>query len=191
MSARQRAFLVVVVLAVATRTATVTASPGPCWPPPVAAAVGDPYRAPPCPWCPGNRGIEFATASGDVVTAVAAGNVTFAGSIAGVHYVVVEVANGWRITYGNLLDSALRRGDTVVGGVPIGHAAGPFHFGVRQGDEYLDPTPHLGRWKFAVRLVPTDGSAARPAPPPVVRCGVDAQGDFSPRAPSREPTLRR
>ena len=44
----------------------------PCWRPPVAAPVADPFRKPPCAWCPGNRGIEYRTQEGAPVTAVAA-----------------------------------------------------------------------------------------------------------------------
>ena len=44
----------------------------PCWVPPVEAPVTDPFRAPRCEWCPGNRGIEYGPTAGQVVTAVAA-----------------------------------------------------------------------------------------------------------------------
>ena len=33
--------------------------------PPVAAPVVDPFREPPCAWCPGNRGIEYGPPAGD------------------------------------------------------------------------------------------------------------------------------
>ncbi|HUF99002.1 MAG TPA: M23 family metallopeptidase [Ilumatobacter sp.] len=163
--------MITVIIVIMSMLFTASVLAAPCWPPPVAAPVSDPYRAPSCPWCPGNRGIEFATDPGDVVTSVAAGRVTYAGVIAGVWYVVVEIANGWRITYGRLRSAALGRGDVAVAGMAIGRADDDFHFGLREGEEYLDPTPYLGEWKYPVRLVPTDGSAARPSPPPVVRCG--------------------
>ncbi len=35
------------------------ASAAPCWNPPVAGRVVDPFRMPACTWCPGNRGIEY------------------------------------------------------------------------------------------------------------------------------------
>ncbi|MFP5489044.1 MAG: hypothetical protein ACLGHQ_12150, partial [Acidimicrobiia bacterium] len=54
-----------------------------CWYPPVEANVRDPFRDPGCPWCPGNRGIEFATRPGQPGTAVAAGRGSFVGTVAG------------------------------------------------------------------------------------------------------------
>lgn len=145
-----------------------------CWSPPVPAAVAEPFRQPQCRWCPGNRGIEYATALGDPVRAVAAGTVTFAGSVAGTTYVVVGHADGLRVTYGNLLETGWQVGDTVVAGVVIGHAAGHLHLGVRHGDEYVDPAPMLGERVGVPRLVPTDGAAAPPAPASVLRCPVPA-----------------
>jgi murein DD-endopeptidase MepM/ murein hydrolase activator NlpD len=146
-----------------------------CWEPPVTAPVVDPYRPPACPWCPGNRGITFGTSPGAVVRAVAAGWVTFAGSVAGTLYLVVELGNGWRVTYGNLGELTVGDGDVVVAGMLLGHAAGAFHFGLRDrveagADAYLDPTPHLGVWRHRARLIPTDGAPAAPAPEPTLHC---------------------
>jgi len=144
----------------------------PCWEPPVAAVVVDPYREPACPWCPGNRGIAYGTPAGIAVPAIAAGRVTFAGDVAGITYVVVELANGWRLTYGNLADVAVGRGDPVVAGLRLGRTAGEFHFGLRDGDDaYRDPAPYLGTWRYRVRLIPRDGPAP-PAPPPVLHCAT-------------------
>ena len=144
----------------------------PSWPPPVVAPVVDPFREPACPWCPGNRGIEYGTAPGVVVRAVAAGTVTYAGVVAGVRYVVVEHAGALRATYGNLATALVGAGDRVVRGSPVGTTAGPFHFGVRRGERYVDPEPLIGVWRGVVRLVPADGSAAPPAPPPQLVCGA-------------------
>lgn len=159
---------------VATLTPPATAFAAPCWAPPVAAPVADPYRAPLCHWCPGNRGIEYATGAGATVRAVAAGRVTFAGSVAGTVYVTVTHGNGWRASYGNLATRAVGPGDTVVAGMVLGTAAGRLHFGLREpadrGDAYLDPTPYLGEWRRRAWLIPTDGSPARPGPPPTLRC---------------------
>lgn len=66
----------------------------PCWPAPVAAPVADAFRAPPCRWCAGNRGIEYATVGAERVSAVAPGRVSFAGSVAGVGYLTVELPAG-------------------------------------------------------------------------------------------------
>lgn len=148
---------------------SVTAAP--CWRPPVVAPVSDPFRAPRCSWCPGNRGIEYDTEPGATVRAAAGGVVTFSGVVAGTRYVVVEVAGGWRHTYGQLGATTLRQGDRVVSGIPIGTVAGRFHFGVRLGDRYVDPAPMLGAWTYRPRLIPTDGAPGPAAGPPRLRCG--------------------
>lgn len=144
----------------------------PCWRPPVPAPVADPFRPPPCRWCAGNRGIEYATVPGTTVRAVAGGTVTFSGVVAGTRYVVVELPSGWRLTYGRLASSALRTGDRVVGEMTIGRAGGALFFGLRVDGRYRDPAPHLGTLAGRPRLVPADGTAPRPAPPPRLRCAT-------------------
>ena len=147
-----------------------SAAAAPCWLPPVDAPVSDPYREPACRWCPGNRGIEYRVRPHTVIRSVAAGVVTFSGSVAGVDYVVVAHADGRRTTYGSLVDRSVGRGDRVAGRSRIGSATGRFHFGLRVGDRYVDPTPLLGRLEGTPRLIPLDGTPARPAPPATVRC---------------------
>lgn len=141
-----------------------------CWRPPVVAPVVDPFRPPACRWCPGNRGIEYGTRSGQPVWAVESGRVRFAGDVAGTMYVVVQHRDGRRVTYGRLSERRVDVGDLVLGGRIIGTATASFHFGVRVGDHYVDPADSIGRLVGRPRLVPTDGSAAAPAPPPLVRC---------------------
>lgn len=142
----------------------------PCWPRPVAAPVSDPFREPVCAWCPGNRGVEFGTARGAPVRAVATGRVTFAGSVTGTVYVVVRHGDGRRVTYGNLESESYDVGDLVVRGQVVGRAAGPFHLGLRVGERYVDPGPLIGRHVYRPRLIPVDGSTPNPAPPPRLRC---------------------
>ncbi|PIE32787.1 MAG: peptidase [Ilumatobacter coccineus] len=153
----------VVVAALATPTAP---GPSPCWRPPVDAVVVDPFRPPTCPWCPGNRGIEYATPAGTPIHAVASGTVSFSGTVAGTTYVVVALADGKRITYGNLADPLVSRGERVVTGQGLGRTAGRFHFGVRLGDHYLDPDRFLGVPRYRVRLLPIDGSRPVSTPSP-------------------------
>lgn len=162
------------VLIVAIVSLTVAASPASaadtCWRPPVAGVVVDPFREPTCPWCPGNRGLEYSTATAAPVVAVETGRVTFAGSIAGVTYVVVRHRDGRRVTYGGLTERRHAEGDLVLRGQLVGATGPTFHFGVRLGDRYVDPAPLIGKWVGRARLVPTDGSASPPAPAPVLRC---------------------
>ena len=142
----------------------------PCWRPPVAAPITDPFRAPSCAWCPGNRGIEYGTSSGAVVRSVATGRVTYAGRIAGTVYVVVRHGDGRRVTYGNLAAESFDQGDLVVRGQFVGRAGGPFHLGVREGSRYVDPAPFIGRLVRRPRLIPADGGRGNPAPPPRLTC---------------------
>ncbi|MFT4774391.1 MAG: murein DD-endopeptidase MepM/ murein hydrolase activator NlpD [Ilumatobacter sp.] len=147
-----------------------SAMASPCWQPPVSATVVVPFRAPACWYCAGHRGIEYGVTPLTVVRAVAAGTVTYSGTITGVMYVVVRHANGWKITYAKLLSSNLRSGDRVAARSRIGQATGRMYFGLRIAGEYRDPTPYLGRAVGRPRLVPVDGSRQRSAPPAVWRC---------------------
>jgi len=143
-----------------------------CLLPPVTAPVVDPFRAPACEWCPGNRGLQYGAPPGAVVRAAAAGVVSFAGVVAGTRYVIVDHAvGGLRATYGGLATSELAGGDVVAAGAVIGRVGDHgLHFGLRRGEAYLDPAPVLGRLVERSRLVPTDGTPRRPAPPARLRC---------------------
>ena len=143
-----------------------------CWRPPVEGTIVDPFRPPACRWCAGNRGIEYRVHPGSTVRAVAGGEVTHAGPVAGRLYVVVRHADGRRVTYGFLDDATVSRGQRVARGQPIGTTTDAFHLGLRGTDgTYVDPAPLLGELRGRPRLVPIDGSRARAAPSPVLRCG--------------------
>src|SRR5438128_2186648 len=65
------------------------AGSGVVYQPPVAAPVVDGFRAPATPFGPGNRGIDYATAPGTPIGAIADGVVVFAGPVAGSLHVTV------------------------------------------------------------------------------------------------------
>lgn len=134
----------------------------PCLLAPVAGEVVAPFVEPPCPYCAGHRGLSYRTVPGAPVRAGADGTVSFAGIVAGVRYVVVAHAAGWRTTYGRLRSLAVQAGDRVVAGGVVGAAAGTLHFGLRQGPSYVDPAPLLAGTRTAARLVPADGRPGRP-----------------------------
>ena len=103
--------------------------------------VLDPFRAPPCDRCAGNRGLDLATTPGAEVRAATNGTVTFAGLVAGRTYVVVR-ANAdrrVRVTYGGLATLAVARGHAVAQGESLGTAADTLFYGVRVGDRHVDP----------------------------------------------------
>ncbi|MFZ9191938.1 MAG: peptidoglycan DD-metalloendopeptidase family protein [Ilumatobacteraceae bacterium] len=107
---------------------------------PANATVIDGFRAPSCPRCAGNRGIEYAFAS-PTVSAGAPGQVVFAGAVGGRNYVVLRHANDprVRITYGRLATIAVQLGDEVQVGATLGQASGVLYLGVRVGRIYVDP----------------------------------------------------
>ena len=146
-----------------------------CLLPPVVAPVAEPFRMPPCRYCAGHRGIEFATDPGTQVVAAASGVVTFAGSVAGARYVVIRDRAGIRATYGGLatVSSGMTAGADVQVGALVGRATDRFYFGLRADDPEetsIDPTPLLGRWRYRARLLPTDGHGSRLPPAPRLVC---------------------
>lgn len=142
----------------------------PCHRPPVDGPIVEPFRAPPCDYCPGHRGVEFASEPTEPVHAVAAGEVSFVGAVAGVRYVVITHEDGLRATYGQMRTTAVRIGEPVVEGAVVGTAGDRVYFGLRRGTTYIDPTPLFGTWRYRPRLVPTDGTVAPPAGPPRLVC---------------------
>lgn len=128
--------------------------------PPVDAAVIDRFRPPPTPYAAGNRGIDYDTAVGDPVRAAADGEVTFAGQVGRALHVVLLHEDGLRTSYSFLASVRVHRGQRVRAGEQVGTAAESLHFGVRDGDVYIDPMSVLGgRTKRAPRhayLVPDE-----------------------------------
>ncbi len=129
--------------------------------PPVDAPVIDPFRAPKSTYGPGNRGLTHDLESGTPVRAAAPGQVVFAGWVAGTQHVTVLHADGLRTSYSFLESVVVRRGETVQSGAIVGLGGRGFHFGVRDGDVYLDPASLFGVAEVQVRLVPHD----EPGPP--------------------------
>lgn len=155
-----------------------------CLQPPVSGRVVAPFVAPACPYCPGHRTVDFASVLGEAVVSPVAGTVAFYGFVGGRLYITIDpvdsatFAPGTVVTVGGLLLDDVsaegpnpRRGDPVRQGERVGDAGGwPVTLSVRRpGTEgpYLDPTPMLGRWRVAARLVPRSGRW-RSTPPRLV-----------------------
>jgi len=136
------------------------ASPGsapvcdPPWGAPVEAPISDPFRPPDRRYGPGNRGIEYDTAPGQDVLAVADGVVEFAGPVAGRPVVVIDHGAGLRSSYVNLLDGSVGRGLVGGRGQRIASADEAFHLGARRDRRYVDPADLIERRCLVVRLVP-------------------------------------
>jgi murein DD-endopeptidase MepM/ murein hydrolase activator NlpD len=138
---------------------------GVCLALPSNATVIDPFRAPECARCAGNRGIEYAVPANAVVRSGLRGEVVFVGMVANVRYVVVRASANpqVRVTYGGLADVVVEQGEVLRRGDALGtmgesdargsgdaRGIARLHLGVRVGDEYIDP------------LVVARGSAAKP-----------------------------
>ncbi len=95
--------------------------------------------------------------------AAARGRVTFADRVAGELHVTIEHDGGFRTSYSFLSSIRVRVGEEVERGEVIG-ASGPghpgssapphLHFGLRRGEDYMDPAPYL--LPLRVRLAPLE-----------------------------------
>ena len=133
-----------------------TAAPSSAWTAPVVGPVLvlQPFDPPQEPWLPGHRGVDLDADVGDPVLAAGAGTVTWAAPIAGRGVVVVLHEDGRRTTY-EPVDPSVSVGDAVEAGDPlgviapgVGHCGGVpscLHWGLRRGEDYLDPMLLLRR----------------------------------------------
>jgi murein DD-endopeptidase MepM/ murein hydrolase activator NlpD len=129
------------------------------------------FEPPPKPWLAGHRGLDLAGSPGQEVRSATPGTITYAGQLAGLGVVVVS-QGPIRTTYEPVVAS-VRTGATVKAGQPIGRlsAAGShcapavcLHWGLRKGDEYLDPLSLLS--SRPVRLLPLSAAARDGSIPP-------------------------
>lgn len=118
------------------------------------------FDPPPAPWAAGHRGVDLAARPGATVRSAGEGVVSFAGRIAGRGVVTVAHRGGLRTTY-EPVESPLAAGAVVAAGDRIGvlvagHpgcvAAACLHWGLRRGEQYLDPLSLLGLGRL--RLLP-------------------------------------
>jgi murein DD-endopeptidase MepM/ murein hydrolase activator NlpD len=119
-----------------------------------------PFDPPARPWLAGHRGVDLAAPPGTAVHSAGAGTVVYAGRLADRGVVSVAHPGGLRTTY-EPVTSALQIGDLVtagqlIGALEPGHPGCPastcLHWGLRQGERYLDPLALLGFGR--VRLLP-------------------------------------
>ncbi|MFT8395180.1 M23 family metallopeptidase [Propionibacterium sp.] len=132
---------------------------------PVVRAFDPPLKR----WLSGHRGVDLGGSAGDPVRAAADGTVSFVGTIAGTTSVSVRHSDGRRTTYQPVdplvtKDQRVSAGDTI-GRLLPGHCEQAcLHWGLIEGDNYLDPLDWLGSGsRERVRLVP-NGTVLRPVP---------------------------
>lgn len=124
---------------------------------PVPGPVQTEFHPPEQDWLSGHRGLDLSATVGDKVRAPRAGVVGFVGEIAGTP--IITIWHGTvRSTYQPVVTS-LSPGATIASGAVIGriapqggHCAGRcLHWGLRSGEQYLDPRLLLGGGR--VRLI--------------------------------------
>lgn len=175
---RARAVVVLSGLAWSLLPATAPATSEPWqWPLAGAHEVSRAFAPPATSFGAGHRGVDLPGEPGAVVRAAGAGRVSYAGMLAG-RGVVVVVHGELRTTYEPV--AALHPvGTSVAAGEPIGRleaghlgcpAAACLHWGLRRGEQYLDPTRLVDRGP--VRLLPVAGVGAWPPTDSLINAGV-------------------
>jgi hypothetical protein len=148
----------------------VAETPAWLWPLPGPHEVSRPFAPPASRYGSGHRGADLPGEVGSVVVAAGPGRVSYAGLLAG-RGVVVVVHGDLRTTY-EPVSASVTVGTSVDAGAPIGrleatHAGCPaaacLHWGLRRGEDYLDPVRLVDRGP--ARLLPLGDAAAPGAPP--------------------------
>lgn len=122
--------------------------------PPLDRPVLDPFRMDAGPYGPGNRGLEYGSRPGDAARSIGAGQVLFAGLVAGRLVVTVRHRDGRRSSLTGLVSIEVGVGDLVLRGQILGLAGERLHLGVREGDRYVDPARLFTRERRRAVLVP-------------------------------------
>ncbi|HEX5671469.1 MAG TPA: peptidoglycan DD-metalloendopeptidase family protein [Acidimicrobiia bacterium] len=97
----------------------------------------------------GHWGIDLEATPGTVVKAPAHGTVTFAGTVAGMRTVTIDVGTGTLVSVSYLEEVSVSSGMLVRLGEELGrsgraHGRPALHLSVRQAGRYVDPMPYLG-----------------------------------------------
>lgn len=123
------------------------------------------FDAPARPWMPGHRGVDLAAQEHDDLYSPSNVVVSFAGMVAGKH--VVSIRHGdltltfepavTRLPVGSAVARGERFGEVSRGSDHCDDAC--LHWGVRQGDEYLDPEHMVSSHRVALKPVSWGGNA--------------------------------
>lgn len=111
--------------------------------------IADLARIPEPDWRPGHRGIDVAAAPDAVVMSPGSGRVAFVGVVAGRPVVSIDLDVGVRASLEPVVGT-VEEGARVTRGDPVGvattehaHCAGCVHWGLRDGERYIDPLDWL------------------------------------------------
>jgi murein DD-endopeptidase MepM/ murein hydrolase activator NlpD len=133
------------------------------WPLAPRPAVLRAFDPPDKPWLSGHRGVDLESASdGGPVTAPESGTVSFVGVVVDRPVITVDHGHGLRSSFEPVV-STLAKGDAVAKGQVLGTLlaghCGPapcVHWGLRRGDEYVNPLEFVLDLRPSV-LLPLDG----------------------------------
>ncbi len=140
--------------------------PAPAWSWPLSPrpAVLRAFDPPARPWLSGHRGVDIEAArDGAPVISPAAGTVSFVGTVVDRPVITIDHGNGLRSSFEPVASSltagsAVEEGD-VLGRVQAGHC-GPappcLHWGVRRGEEYVNPLAFVMDLRPSVLLQPLE-----------------------------------
>lgn len=142
----------------APRSGPSSAPGGTVYRPPVEGAVTRLFDPPEVRWGSGHRGVDLAASPGTTVRSPGAGVVAFAGPVAGRGVVTVLHDDGRRSSL-EPVEADVAPGDRVAVGTVLGRLQerpdhNGVHWGVRDGDTYLDPLSLLTRTSPVVLLPP-------------------------------------
>ena len=159
-----RARLLVPGLAGGSPAAGAGAGAGWNWPVSPRPAVQRPFEAPVKRWLPGHRGVDLQAPPGTPVRAPQSGTVSFSGTVVDREVLTIDHGEGHRSSF-EPVTASVRRGEHVTRGQVVATVSAPghgahgtaVHWGVREGDEYVNPL------RFVTDLRP---SVLLPVPPP-------------------------
>lgn len=157
------ALLLTVATAASSVASPVAAQPSWSWPVSPRPDVLRPFDPPDKPWMSGHRGVDLQTAfDGGPVTAPESGTVSFVGFVVDRPVITIDHGNGLRSSF-EPVQSELIAGATVVKGQELGTilsghcSAQPcIHWGVRRGEEYVNPLAFVMDLRPSI-LLPLDG----------------------------------
>ena len=115
------------------------------WPTDPNPAVLAAFDPPPEPWSRGHRGVDLKMHDGASVLAPQDGTVSFVGWVVDRPVITIDHGNGLRSSF-EPVSSELKKGDPVDKGAELGTVDGTshcppgcLHWGVRRGEEYINP----------------------------------------------------
>lgn len=143
------------------------------WPLSPRPRVARPFEAPPFKYGRGHRGADLAGLPGQAVLAAGPGVVVFSGQVAGRPVVSIDHAGGLRTTYEPVAGTvqpgvAVRAGDPI-GTLQPGHLdcgqPACLHWGLRRGEDYIDPLTLVRPAVIRLKPVGAPGRAPPAAAP--------------------------